>query len=82
MRRGGALTLAGRVAPGRGGRVSIELLTATGWRTVARPRLSPRSTYRATVIAALPGRYVLRAVARATAVNAGGTSPSATVRVR
>ena len=82
MRRGGALQLTGRVAPGRGGRVSIELLTATGWRTVARPRLSARSAYRATVIAALPGRYVLRAVAAATAANAGGTSPSVTVRVR
>jgi hypothetical protein len=82
MHRGGALVLTGRVAPGRGGRVSIELLTAAGWRTVARPRLSARSTYHATVIAALPGRYVLRAVAAATAVDAGGTSPSVTVRVR
>ena len=82
MRRGGALQLTGRVAPGRGGRVAIELLTASGWRTVARPRLSARSAYRATVIAALPGRYVLRAVAAATAANAGGTSPTVTVRVR
>ena len=82
MRRGGALQLTGRVAPGRGGRVSIQLLTASGWRTVARPRLSAGSAYHATVIAALPGRYVLRAVAAATAANAGGTSPTVTVRVR
>jgi hypothetical protein len=33
-------------------------------------------------VAALPGRYVLRAVAAATAQNAGGTSASVTVRVR
>ena len=82
MRRGGALQLSGRVRPGRGGRVSIQLLTAAGWRTVARPGLNARSAYHATVIAALPGRYVLRAVAAATAPNAGGTSATVTVRVR
>ena len=82
MRRGGALQLSGRVAPGRAGRVSIQLLTASGWRTVARPKLSARSAFHATVVAALPGRYVLRAVAAATAQNAGGTSASVTVRVR
>jgi hypothetical protein len=82
MRRGGALQLSGRVAPGRAGRVSIQLLTTSGWRTVARPKLSARSAFHATVVAALPGRYVLRAVAAATASNAGGTSASVTVRVR
>jgi hypothetical protein len=82
MRRGGTLQLSGRVAPARGGRVSIELLTATGWRTVARPRLSARSAFHATVIAALPGRYILRAVAAATSGNAGGTSATVSVRVR
>ena len=71
MRHGGALQLSGRVLPGRGGRVSIQLLTAAGWRTVARPALNARSAYHATVIAALPGRYVLRAVAAATARDAG-----------
>jgi hypothetical protein len=82
MRRGGALELSGRVLPGRGGRVSIQLLTATGWRTVARPALNARSVYHATVVAAFPGRYVLRAVAAATARNAGGASPTVSVRVR
>jgi hypothetical protein len=82
MRRGGTLQLAGRVAPGRAGRVSIQLLTASGWRTVAQPRLSARSRFHATVVAAVPGRYVLRAVAAATARNAGGTSASVSVRVR
>jgi hypothetical protein len=82
MRRGGTLQLSGRVAPARGGRVSIQLLTATGWRTVARPKLSARSAFHATVIAALPGRYVLRAVVAANQANAGGTSASVSVRVR
>ena len=82
MRHGGALQLSGRVLPGRGGRVSIQLLTAAGWRTVARPALNARSAYHATVIAALPGRYVLRAVAAATARDAGGTSATVSVRVR
>ena len=82
MRRGGTLQLSGRVAPARSGRVSIQLLTATGWRTVARPKLSARSAFRATVIAALPGRYVLRAVVSAGQANAGGTSASVSVRVR
>jgi hypothetical protein len=82
MRRGGALRLSGRVLPGRGGRVAIQLLTAAGWRTVARPALNARSAYHATVVAAIPGRYVLRAVAAATARNAGGTSPTVSVRVR
>jgi hypothetical protein len=82
MRRGGTLDLSGRVAPARSGRVSIQLLTANGWRTVARPRVNARSAFHATVIAALPGRYILRAVATATARNAGGTSASVSVRVR
>jgi Big-like domain-containing protein len=82
MRHGGALQLSGRVLPGRGGRVSIQLLTAAGWRTVARPALNARSAYHATVIASLPGRYVLRAVVAATARDAGGTSATVAVRVR
>jgi hypothetical protein len=82
MRRGGTLELAGKVSPARGGRVSIQLLTGSGWRTVARPKLNARSAFHATVVAALPGRYVLRAVAAATARNDGGTSASVTVRVR
>jgi Bacterial Ig-like domain len=82
MRRGGTLQLSGRVTPGRSGRGSIQLLTSRGWRTVARPKLGGRSGFHATVVAALPGRYILRAVAAATARNAGGTSASVTVRVR
>ncbi len=82
MRRGGTFQLSGRVAPVRGGHVSIQLLTARGWRTVATPRLNARSAFHATVIAALPGRYVLRAVAAANRLNAGGTSTSVSVRVR
>jgi len=82
MRRGGTLQLSGRVVPGRAGRVSIQLLTSSGWRTVARPKLSARSRFHATVVAAVPGRYVLRAAAAGTARNAGGTSASISVQVR
>ncbi len=82
MRHGGTLQLRGRVDPARSGRVSIQLLTAKGWRTVARPKLGGRSHFRTTVVAAVPGRYIFRAVAAATARNAGGTSASVTVRVR
>jgi hypothetical protein len=82
MRHGRPLELSGRVVPDRSGRVSIQLLTSTGWRTVARPKLGGRSHFHATVVAAVPGRYVIRAVAAATARNDGGTSASVTVRVR
>jgi hypothetical protein len=83
IRRGGVVRLTGRVTPGRpGGRIRVQLLTATGWRTVAQPRLGAASRYSKTVIAALPGRYVLRVVAPATAANAAGQSATVTVRVR
>ena len=82
MRHGGTLRLSGRVAPARAGRVSIQLLTASGWRTVAHPRLGAGSRFHATVVAAVRGRYILRATAAGTARNAGGTSASVSVQVR
>ena len=82
LRRGGAFTLSGRVLPAHpGGRVQIQLLTAAGWRTVASPLLGARSAFRKTLVAAVPGRYVLRAVAAATAADAAGASPAVSVRV-
>jgi hypothetical protein len=82
LHRGGAVRLTGRVAPAHaGGRVELQLLTARGWRTVARPRLGARSAFAKTVVAAIPGRYVLRVVAPATATAAVGISPTVTVRV-
>ena len=64
---GGAVRLAGFVFPGHpGGWVRVQLLTGTGWRTVARPHLGAASRYAKTVVAGIPGRYVLRVVAPAT----------------
>jgi hypothetical protein len=83
LRRGGVVRLSGRVQPGSPGhRVRVQLLTASGWRTVAQPTLGAASRYVKTVIAALPGRYVLRVVAPATLANAQGTSATVTVRAR
>ena len=82
LRRGGTVRLSGRVAPAHpGGRVELQLLTSRGWRTVAADRLNARSVFATTVIAALPGRYVLRAVTAATTTDAAGTSRTVTVRV-
>jgi hypothetical protein len=81
VHRGGAVRLSGLVAPGHpGGRVSVQLLTASGWRTVARPRLGLGSHFVKTVIAAARGRYVLRVTAAATPTNAAGRSRTITVR--
>ncbi len=82
VHRGGAVRLSGLVAPGHpGARVSVQLLTASGWRTVARPRLGIGSHYVKTVVAAARGRYVLRVTAAATTTNAAGRSRTITVRV-
>jgi hypothetical protein len=81
VHRGGAVRLSGLVAPGHpGGRVSVQLLTASGWRTVARPRLGLGSHFVKTVIAAARGRYVLRVTAAATPTNAAGRSRTITIR--
>jgi Big-like domain-containing protein len=83
MARGGAVRLVGRVTPALPGhRVRIQLLTRSGWRTVAQPRLGAASRYAKPLIAALPGRYVFRVVAAATARNAAGQSATVTVLVR
>jgi hypothetical protein len=80
---GGTVRLSGFVFPGHpGGRVRVQLLTRSGWRTVARPRLGARSRFAKTVIAGVSGRYVLRVVAPATPRDAIGRSRSITVRVR
>ncbi len=81
VHRGGAVRLSGLVAPGHpGARVSVQVLTASGWRTVARPRLGIASHYTKTVVAAARGRYVLRVIAPATLTNAAGRSRTITVR--
>ncbi len=80
---GGAVRLSGFVAPGHpGGRVLVQLLTARGWQTVARPQLGIRSRFAKTVVAGLSGRYILRVVAPATPTDALGRSRTVTVRVR
>jgi hypothetical protein len=80
---GGTVRLSGFVFPGHpGGRVRVQLLTGSGWRTVARPRLGVRSRFAKTVVAGVSGRYVLRVVAPATPRDAIGRSRSITVRVR
>jgi hypothetical protein len=81
VHRGGAVRLSGLVAPGHpGARVSVQLLTASGWRTVARPRLGIGSHYANTVVAAARGRYVLRVTVPATPTNAAGRSRTITIR--
>ena len=82
LRRGAALRISGRVGPRHvGAVVTIQLLTSRGWVAVARPRLGALSTYAATVIPRVAGRYVFRALVPATAQNAGGISASVTVVV-
>jgi hypothetical protein len=81
VRHGGAVRLSGLVSPGHpGGRVHVQVLTASGWRTVANPRLGIGSHYAKTVIAAARGRYVLRVIAPPTPTNAAGRSRTITVR--
>jgi hypothetical protein len=81
VRVGGGVRLTGRVYPGHArGRVLVQLLTASGWRTVAEPRLGPASRFAKTVIAGASGSYLLRVVAPATRTNAAGTSATVTVR--
>jgi large repetitive protein len=81
IHRGGAVRLTGLVSPAHpGARVSVQVLTASGWRTVARPRLGIGSHYTKTVVAAARGRYVLRVIAPATPTNAAGRSRTITVR--
>jgi hypothetical protein len=81
VRAGGGVRLTGRVYPGHPhGRVLVQLLTASGWRTVAEPRLGPASRFATTIIAGARGTYLLRVVAPATRTNAAGTSVTVTVR--
>ena len=83
VRRGLPVRLSGSVGPSApAARVTVQLLTSRGWTPVASPRLGSRSGYSATVIPRLPGRYLLRVVAPATAVNLGGTSRTVVVVVR
>jgi hypothetical protein len=81
-RRGHALRLAGRVRPAGGASVRLELLTRNGWRRVAAPRVAAGGRFSALVVPRVAGRYVFRAVTRATAANAQGVSRLVTVRVR
>jgi hypothetical protein len=81
VQHGGAVRLSGLVSPGHpGGRVHVQVLTASGWRTVASPRLGIGSHYAKTVIAGARGRYLLRVIAPATPTNAAGRSRTITVR--
>lgn len=79
---GHALVLAGSVRPVHaGGIVRLQLLTARGWVTVASPRLSRASGFRATVVPRVRGTYVFRALTSATSANAAGESGTVTVHV-
>lgn len=82
QRRGTAIHLSGRVLPVRGGTpLRVQLFTRHGWVTVARPLLSTRGRYSATLLPRVAGRYVFRTVAPATPDNAAGTSRSVIVHV-
>ena len=79
---GHPLVLAGSVRPAHaGGIVHLQLLTARGWLTVASPRLSRASGFRATVVPRVRGTYVFRALTSATSANAAGESGTVTVHV-
>ena len=82
VRRGMPIHLAGAVAPRTASRVRVQLLTASGWRTVATPRPGLRGGYSAVVVPRIRGRYLFRTVAPNTARNAAGTSGAIAVRVR
>jgi hypothetical protein len=82
-RRGGTIRLSGRVEPGAPGKqISVQMLTSRGWVTVAKPRLNGASTFGRTLVPRVAGRYLFRAVARATTANTVGVSRTVTVRVR
>jgi hypothetical protein len=81
IRAGDGVRLTGRVYPGHArGRVLVQLLTASGWRTVSQARLGPASRFAKTVIAGARGTYLLRVLAPPTRTNAAGTSSVVTVR--
>ena len=83
LRRGTALRLEGTVHPlHSGGRVAVQMLTRRGWATVAQPRLSRRSAFSAVVVPRIPGQYLFRVLAAATARDAAGASRTVAVRVR
>jgi hypothetical protein len=80
--RGTTIHLYGRVLPTHGGiALRVQLFTRHGWTTVARPLLSSRGTYGATLLPRVAGRYVFRVLAPPTPDNAAGTSRSVTVHV-
>jgi hypothetical protein len=82
VRRGTPIRLSGRVLPAHPGQaLRIQMLTGRGWVTVAAPKLSARSLFSGTLLPRLPGRYLFRVVAPATALNASGTSRTVSVRV-
>jgi hypothetical protein len=83
VRRGMPVRLSGRVAPGRPhARVALQLLTARGWATVARPVLTAASGFAKVVIPPVRGRYLFRVVIAGTPANAAGTSRTVAVLVR
>jgi hypothetical protein len=80
--RGTTIHLSGRVLPTHGGiALRVQLFTRHGWTTVARPLLSSRGTYSATLLPRVAGRYVFRVLAPPTPDNTAGTSRSVTVHV-
>ncbi|HYW29648.1 MAG TPA: hypothetical protein VE824_07560 [Gaiellales bacterium] len=82
QRRGSTIHLSGRVLPTHGGiALRVQLFTRHGWTTVARPLLSSRGTYSATLLPRVTGRYVFRVLAPPTPDNAAGASRSVTVRI-
>jgi len=82
QRRGTAIHLSGRVQPAHGGlSLRVQLFTHHGWVTVARPVLTIRGRYTATLVPRVAGRYVFRVLAPATAENGAGVSRSVSVRV-
>ena len=82
LHRGATIHLSGSVLPAHGGiALRVQLFTRHGWATVARPLLSSRGTYSATLLPRVAGRYVFRVLAPSTPDNAAGESRSVTVRV-
>jgi hypothetical protein len=80
-RSGSGVSFSGKVAPKRRGKsVVIQVKTRRGWKTVAKTKLSKRSTFK--VLRKLPhGKYRFRALTPADAQHLAGTSRTLALKV-
>jgi hypothetical protein len=80
---GAAVAVQGRVTPAHAGRVVyLQRRVRSGWRTVARTRLTPRSRFRLVARPRRPGTVMLRVLRPAHPDHATGRSAPLALRVR